>query len=996
MINIIVKKRTMSLFLCMLLGLTLIWSTIPDTTITSAQVSNNKMIALTFDDGPSTETDRLLNILNANNAKATFFVLGSKISQYPSVIAKASTQGCDIFGHSWNHNDLTTLTPTELTQDLKNTNNAIFNATGIHPNMFRPPYLAYNDDVINAAKDMGLAIILCAIDSADWETLNATAIYNQIMNEAWDGAIILCHDIYAPTVDALAQAIPDLIADGYDLVTVSELLGKTNPGQLYSNSIGDWKGHTYTIMANDSLWDIAEKFSKTTNTRDIQTMMNDIITLNKIKDANDIPDGLILRIPCTDAGSLYHQWDDDDGVYTNPTCTTNGYWTYTCLKCTLHHIEKDNGPLAGHTEHTETVAATNTKDGYIKVTCTICSKELNYTVLEATGYPVTYDATGGTDSPIGGQYKQGVIVPVSSVVPTKTGYVFAGWLYNGVVYFGGSSFVMPNASVTLVAQWTVNSTFVVLYDVAGGSGGPVNGTQYVAGANVTVLGVVPVRAGYVFAGWLYSGVVYSGGDLFVMPSAGVTLVAQWVSNPTFVVLYDVAGGSDGPDTGLYEPGVSVVVLGVVPVRAGYVFAGWLYSGIVYFGGLSFVMPSAGVTLVAQWTAEQLPTYVFYDVAGGSDGPDNDTPYAAGDSIVVSGVVPVRAGYVFAGWLYNGLVYSGGGSFVMPTDGVTLVAQWVSNPMFVVLYDVAGGSAGPATGFHVAGVSVVVSGVVPVRAGYVFAGWLYSGVVYSGSQMFVMPSAGVTLVAQWTANPTFVVFYDVAGGSSGPDIDLHESGVSVVVSGVVPVREGYAFAGWRYDGVIYFGGDSFVMPVNNVKITAQWIDSALAPYTVIYNANGGVNAPTDPRSPYVSGITVTVLGQGSMTRSGYTFSGWAVNSTSSRICVEGEAFIITGNTILYAIWTETPASGGNSGGSGSGSGTTSSQSNSAPSLTPAPSSIPSSTLTPTSSGSSNDDEESFWSFWRIVLVMCIVLGVSAVLAVVGVTDGLLPKKRGFVA
>jgi uncharacterized repeat protein (TIGR02543 family) len=452
------------------------------------------------------------------------------------------------------------------------------------------------------------------------------------------------------------------------------------------------------------------------------------------------------------------------------------------------------------------------------------------------------------------------------------------------------------------------------------------------------------------------------------------------------------------------------VSGVVPTRPGYTFAGWLYNTVIYFGGDSFVMPSTGVTLVAQWTDDSIPTFVVvYDVAGGVGAPVDSTQYAPGASVTVSGVVPTRPGYTFAGWLYDGIIYTAGQSFTMSDVAVTLVAQWTPNPTFAVVYDEAGGVGVPDTGLHEPGVSVTVSSVVPTRPGYTFAGWLYNTVIYTAGQSFTMPSAVVTLVAQWTPNPTFVVVYDAAGGSGVPDTGLHESGISVTVSGVVPTRAGYAFAGWLYNGVIYFGGDSFVMPANNVKITAQWIDNTLAS-TVIYNANGGANAPIDSHSPYASGMTVTVLGQGSITRSGYTFNGWAVNSTTGRIYAAGESFTITGNTILYALWTETSSTnpGGNNGsgsGNGGGSESSSSQSNSTPSSTPTstptptptPTAVPTLSPTPTSSGSiSGDEEPGFWSFWRIVLVVCIVLGVSAVLAVVGVTDGLLPKKRVFVA
>ncbi|MCL2643638.1 MAG: polysaccharide deacetylase family protein, partial [Candidatus Bathyarchaeota archaeon] len=469
--NMTVKKCFISIFICMLLGLTFICSVIPDVPVASGKVSNNKMIALTFDDGPSVYTDRLLDILSENNAKATFFVLGSMVDPYQDVITKAHLQGCDILGHSWNHDDYTALTPAALKQDLERTNNAIFSATGTHPDMFRPPYLAYNDAVMSTAEDMGLAIILCALDSDDWRTLSATSIYNQIMNNAKDGTIILCHDIYASTVDAMELVIPALIANGYDLVTVSEILGDPEAGKLYSNGIGDWKGLTHTVMAADDLWIIAAQYYKPgSSIPSTSAMMAAIVALNEITNVNEVPDGLILRIPCTGGGgSFYHEWENDDGVHTDPTCVANEHWTYTCVKCDLHYVKETKGTALGHTEVTEIVNAADTEDGYIKVTCSVCGEELSYTVLDATGCLLNYDVAGGVGNPIGGQYKQGISVPISNVVPTKTGYTFAGWLYEGVTYAYGDSFVMPNCNVILVAQWS-SSTSVHVTSATGRAG----------------------------------------------------------------------------------------------------------------------------------------------------------------------------------------------------------------------------------------------------------------------------------------------------------------------------------------------------------------------------------------------------------------------------------------------------------------------------------------------------------------------------------------------
>ncbi|MDR2720397.1 MAG: polysaccharide deacetylase family protein, partial [Nitrososphaerota archaeon] len=377
-----VKKRVVSIFICILLGLSLIWGAIPIVPVASGEVSPNKMIALTFDDGPREYTDQLLDILNAYGAKATFFVVGENIDSYINVINKAHSQGCEILGHSWAHDDLRTLAPVAIRHDLQRTNDAIFDVIGVHPTTFRPPYFAYDDNVIDAAENMGLALIITAVDSDDWRfndewasnpTWNiedvADKIHEKIMGNVWDGDIVLCHDIYEAAVIAIEQVVHDLTLDGYSLVTVSELLGETEAGKIYCNSVGDWKGLTHTLLPNEGLQDVARQYAKSSSTTDRNQMRADIKLINRILDEDAVPSGLILRIPCTGA-DIYHTWN---GVHTNPMNCENEYWTYTCVDCGFSYVEelKDTA-LLGHTVVIEREEPTSTEDGYVKEYCSVC------------------------------------------------------------------------------------------------------------------------------------------------------------------------------------------------------------------------------------------------------------------------------------------------------------------------------------------------------------------------------------------------------------------------------------------------------------------------------------------------------------------------------------------------------------------------------------------------------------------------------------------------
>lgn len=181
-----------------------------------------KYAALTFDDGPNTtSTIRLLNELKENNIKATFFVLGKMVDKNPEVAKKIVEEGHEIGNHSYNHPDLTKLTIEEVKKEVLKTDKAVFNATGILPNVFRPPYGAVNGEV---ARAVGLPIIQWNVDSEDWKIKNKNLIVSQVVNTVQNGSIILIHDIHDVSVESVPEIVRQLKERGYEFVTISELL----------------------------------------------------------------------------------------------------------------------------------------------------------------------------------------------------------------------------------------------------------------------------------------------------------------------------------------------------------------------------------------------------------------------------------------------------------------------------------------------------------------------------------------------------------------------------------------------------------------------------------------------------------------------------------------------------------------------------------------------------------------------------------------------------
>ncbi|MGE7944537.1 polysaccharide deacetylase family protein [Lysinibacillus xylanilyticus] len=181
-----------------------------------------KRVALTFDDGPDAKvTPQVLAILKKYDAKATFFMVGTNVSKNPAIVEQVYEAGHEIGNHTWNHPKLTSLSTSAVKQEVDKTSNAIYNAIGQYPTVFRPPYGATNDKVRSV---ITMPSILWSIDTLDWKHRNADKVLSYVKASAKDGSIILMHDIHQSTANGLENVILYLQKQGYEFVTVSEIL----------------------------------------------------------------------------------------------------------------------------------------------------------------------------------------------------------------------------------------------------------------------------------------------------------------------------------------------------------------------------------------------------------------------------------------------------------------------------------------------------------------------------------------------------------------------------------------------------------------------------------------------------------------------------------------------------------------------------------------------------------------------------------------------------
>lgn len=192
-----------------------------------------KAVALTFDDGPSPKTTPVaLDLLKKYNAKGTFFMVGHDVEGNEDIIKRVIAEGHQIGNHSWDHPVLTKISLEKAKSQINDTTAALKKASGLDVHIMRPPYGAING-AIQAAVDQ--SFILWDVDTLDWKNRNTASIMKEV-RKAQAGSIILMHDIHQTTIDALPLILQYLTEQGFEMVTIEELMGdQLELHQSYTN-----------------------------------------------------------------------------------------------------------------------------------------------------------------------------------------------------------------------------------------------------------------------------------------------------------------------------------------------------------------------------------------------------------------------------------------------------------------------------------------------------------------------------------------------------------------------------------------------------------------------------------------------------------------------------------------------------------------------------------------------------------------------------------------
>ena len=192
----------------------------------SSVKTSQKVLAMTFDDGPHPSlTPKLLDLLKERNIKCTFFLIGKQVKMYPDIVRRMIAEGHEIGNHTWTHCSLTSRSDEQIRKELQQSADAVKEVAGVSPQLIRPPYGAINQRIKDMMfTDFGYSTIMWSVDPQDWRRPGVAAVTSRLVNGAHPGAIMLAHDIHPPTLTAMPAMFDQLIAKGYQFVTVSQLL----------------------------------------------------------------------------------------------------------------------------------------------------------------------------------------------------------------------------------------------------------------------------------------------------------------------------------------------------------------------------------------------------------------------------------------------------------------------------------------------------------------------------------------------------------------------------------------------------------------------------------------------------------------------------------------------------------------------------------------------------------------------------------------------------
>ena len=559
----------------------------------------------------------------------------------------------------------------------------------------------------------------------------------------------------------------------------------------------------------------------------------------------------------------------------------------------------------------------------------VVSKRIQFTVTAKRNlWYVYFDANGGSSAPSTLKRHWGEVVYIPATLPTRYGYTFNGWTKtqgsSNINYSPGDP-IGDDADVTLYAVWSQNvtKTWSITYNANGGYNAPAKQTANV-GQSITITYSKPTRNGYTFLGWsTWSGstepeTAFTPGYSY-SSAYDITLYAVWKQNQTtqYSLSFSLQGGTGTFNTLYGGYGERVQIPYTTPTKSGYTFKGWAtYSGgsVSYQPGEYYTL-YGNSTLYAVWQSSGGTTqyYLNFNLQGGS-GTFNTLYGVYGERLFIPSSSPTKNGYTFQGWSTS----STGSPQYQPGDYYTiysntiLYAIWGESTQYcTITFNANGGTGAPSNQQKIIGETTYIPYTKPTKTGYTFLGWSTSRYATSADYQLgqaYTPYGDMTFYAVWEQNvvKTWTITYNANGGTNAPSPQTANVGQSITITYSKPTRNGYTFLGWSTwnestePEAMFTPGYSYSSDYD-MTLYAVWEQNVVKTWSIIYDANGGTNAPEKQTANVGQSIIIT---QDKPIRSGYTFLGWSTWSGATEpeaMFTPGYSYTSDSDTTLYAVW-----------------------------------------------------------------------------------------------
>jgi peptidoglycan/xylan/chitin deacetylase (PgdA/CDA1 family) len=290
-----------------------------------AATAGQRVVALTFDDGPSQYTAQVLSVLQQYHVPATFFEVGQEVAANPQITRSVSAAGYAVGDHTWNHADLTTIPVSQFPYQIDQTQNVIASVTGQAPSCVRPPYDAFNPTVLDQVARRGLTTMSYSIDSGDWRRPGVQAIVNNVVGAAFPGAVAGLHDgggDRSQTIAALPGIITGLEARGYSFVAVCSTTSPPKPQASAVYGYGTANGAANAVVSLPPFGGIAASPTAPGSPYQLTAVDGGVFSFNGAGWFGSLP-GLgvtpakpVVGIAQTPDGRGYWQVASDGGIFT--------------------------------------------------------------------------------------------------------------------------------------------------------------------------------------------------------------------------------------------------------------------------------------------------------------------------------------------------------------------------------------------------------------------------------------------------------------------------------------------------------------------------------------------------------------------------------------------------------------------------------------------------------------------------------------------------------